>query len=70
MSFAAIEDVAADRRSPNADQGVVRGETAPLRGPTPIILEMMRPVYPRQKVFGQFWTVNDYIDCPPDELFA
>jgi len=31
---------------------------------------MMRPVYPRQKVFGQFWTVNDYIDCPSDELFG
>jgi len=27
-------------------------------------------VYPHEQVFGRFCTVNDYIDCPPDELFA
>ncbi len=32
-------------------------------------MEMMRSVYPHDEVFGQYCTVNDYIDCPPDELF-
>jgi hypothetical protein len=26
-------------------------------------------VYPHDEVFGQYCTVNDYVDCPPDELF-
>ena len=29
----------------------------------------MRSAYPHQEVFGQYCTVNDYVDCPPDELF-
>ena len=32
-------------------------------------MEMMRSVYPHDQVFGEFCTVNSYIDCPPDELF-
>ena len=32
-------------------------------------MEMMRSVYPHDEVFGTYCTVNDYIDCPPDELF-
>ena len=32
-------------------------------------MEMMRSVYPHDEVFGEYVTVNDYIDCPPDELF-
>ena len=32
-------------------------------------MEMMRSVYPHDQVFGEYCTVNDYIDCPPDELF-
>jgi hypothetical protein len=33
-------------------------------------MEMMRSVYPHDQVFGEYCTVNDYIDCPPDELYA
>ena len=29
----------------------------------------MRSVYSHEDVFGQYCTVNDYVDCPPDELF-
>ena len=32
-------------------------------------MEMMRSVYPHDQVFGEYCTVNDYVDCPPDELF-
>lgn len=32
-------------------------------------MEMMRSVYPHEQVFGEYCTVNDYIACPPDELF-
>ena len=50
-------------------EGVVRIETSPREKATPIIMEMMRSVYPHDQVFGEYCTVNDYIDCPPDELF-
>ena len=49
--------------------GVIRIETSPQEKATPIIMEMMRSVYPHDEVFGEYCTVNDYIDCPPDELF-
>lgn len=32
-------------------------------------MDMMRSVYPHDQIFGQYCTVNDYIDCPPDDLF-
>ena len=35
-----------------------------------MFMEKMRSVYPHDEVFGQYCTVNDYVDCPPDELFA
>ncbi len=52
----------ARRRGPHRDR-------APREKATPIIMEMMRSVYPHDQVFGEFCTVNSYIDCPPDELF-
>jgi hypothetical protein len=48
---------------------LIRIETSPKEQATPIIMEMMRSVYPHDAVFGTYCTVNDYIDCPPDELF-
>jgi hypothetical protein len=49
--------------------GLIRIETSPKEQATPIIMERMRSVYPHDQVFGTYCTVNDYIDCPPDELF-
>jgi hypothetical protein len=49
--------------------GLIRIETSPREQATPIIMERMRSVYPHDQVFGTYCTVNDYIDCPPDELF-
>ena len=69
MSLPALEDIAAHRGTTDPIDDVVRIETAPREKATPIIMEMMRSVYPHDEVFGEFCTVNSYIDCPPDELF-
>ncbi len=64
MSLPALEDITAPI------DGVVRIETSPREKATPIIMEMMRSVYPHDQVFGEFCTVNSFIDCPPDELYG
>ena len=69
MSLPALDDIAAHRGTADPIDGVVRIETSPREKATPIIMEMMRSVYPHDEVFGEYCTVNDYIDCPPDELF-
>ena len=63
MSLPALDDIT------TPIDGVIRIETAPREKATPIIMEMMRSVYPHDQVFGEYCTVNDYVDCPPDELF-
>jgi len=69
MSLPALEDITAHSGTADPIEGVTRIETSPREEATPIILEMMRSVYPHDQVFGEFCTVNGYIDCPPDELF-
>ena len=69
MSLPALEDITAHSGTADPIEGVTRIETSPREQATPIILEMMRSVYPHDQVFGEFCTVNSYIDCPPDELF-
>ena len=49
--------------------GLVRIETSDRHATTPIIMDMLRSVYPHDQVFGKYCTVQDYIDCPPDEVF-
>ncbi|STZ57156.1 Uncharacterised protein [Mycolicibacterium tokaiense] len=63
-SLPALEDITGPL------EGVTRIETSSRLQATPVIMEMMRSVYPHDQVFGQYCTVNEYIDCPPDELFA
>ena len=63
MSLPALDDIA------TPIDGVIRIENAPREKATPIIMEMMRSVYPHDQVFGEYCTVNDYVDCPPDQLF-
>jgi hypothetical protein len=69
MSLPALDDITAHTGNHEPIDGVIRIETAPREKATPIIMEMMRSVYPHDQVFGQYCTVNDYVDCPPDELF-
>src|ERR1700712_827492 len=63
MSLPALDDIV------TPIDGVIRIENAPREKATPIIMEMMRSVYPHDQVFGDYCTVNSYVDCPPDELF-
>jgi hypothetical protein len=69
VSLLALDDISTHTGSIDPIDWVIRIETAPREQATPIILEMMRSVYPHDEVFGQYVTVHDYIDCPPDELF-
>src|SRR6185312_10468115 len=69
MSLPALEDITAHHGGADPIEGVHRIETSPREKATPIIMEMMRSVYPHDEVFGQFCTVTDYVDCPPDELY-
>ncbi|MBO0885155.1 MAG: SRPBCC family protein, partial [Mycobacterium sp.] len=74
MSLPALDDIRS-HLSHHADatepiDGVVRIETASLEQTAPTFMAKLRSVYPHDEVFGQYCTVNDYIDCPPDELFG
>jgi hypothetical protein len=69
MSSPALEDIAAHSGTAKPIAGVLRIETTPSEKATPIILDIIRSVYPHDEVFGQFRTVNCFIDCPSDELF-
>ncbi|MBV8347020.1 MAG: SRPBCC family protein, partial [Mycolicibacterium sp.] len=46
MSLPALEDITAHRGSAEPMEGVIRIETSPREAATPIIMEMMRSVYP------------------------
>ena len=35
-----------------------------------LCMERTRAVYPHDQVYGRFCTIEEYIDCPPDEVFA
>ena len=50
--------------------GVVRIETSDREATTPIILDMLRSVYPHDQVFGEYCTVNGYISAPPRDVYA
>ncbi|WP_143051366.1 SRPBCC family protein [Rhodococcus koreensis] len=49
--------------------GVLRIETSDREATTPIILDMLRSVYPHQQVFGEYCTVNGYIAAPPRAVY-
>ena len=63
MSLPVLEDIT------EPIEGLIRIETTSKEQATPLIMEQMRSVYPHDMVFGEYCTVNDYIECPPDELF-
>ncbi|QTI68923.1 SRPBCC family protein [Gordonia polyisoprenivorans] len=50
--------------------GLIRVETHPRTVATPIIVDMLRSVYPHDKIFGQFCPIQGYVDAPPRELFS
>ena len=52
MSLPALDDITAHRGTADPIDGVIRIETSPREKATPIIMEMMRSVYPHDEVFG------------------
>src|ERR1700757_1660040 len=69
MSLPALDDIVTHTGTTVPIDGVVRIETTPLEQTAPMFMAKMRSAYPHEEVFGQYCTVNDYVDCPPDELF-
>ena len=69
MSLPALDDIVAHTGTAEPIDGVVRIETTPLEDTAATFFTQMRSVYPHNEVFGKYCTVNDYVDCPPDELF-
>src|SRR6476660_10174221 len=69
MSLAALNYFFNDTATTETIEGVVRIETPPLEETAPMFMAKMRSVYPHEEVFGKYCTVNDYVDCLPDELF-
>ncbi len=49
--------------------GLTRIETHPRQTATPIILDMLRSVYPHDQIYGDFCPVQGYVDAPPRELY-
>jgi hypothetical protein len=49
--------------------GLTRIETHPRQVATPKILEMLRSVYPHDRIYGDFCPVQGYVDAPPRELY-
>lgn len=50
-------------------RGLTRIESHPRETATPIILDMLRSVYPHDQVFGRFCPVQGYVDAPPRALY-
>ncbi|MBJ8341408.1 SRPBCC family protein [Antrihabitans sp. YC3-6] len=49
--------------------GVYRIENISVKEGMPLVLDMTRAVYPHAEVYGDYITVQEHIDVPPDELF-
>ncbi len=49
--------------------GLLRIENSDRADTTPVIMDMLRSVYPHDQIFGQFCSVQDYIAAPPRDLY-
>src|SRR3954454_19668654 len=49
--------------------GLIRCETTSRDDMLAKATAATRPAYPHDDVYGEFCTVQDYIDCPPQEAF-
>lgn len=56
---------------PEIDQlpNVHRFENCPKDKMVGLAMEMTHAVYPHDEVYGEFCTVETYVDCPPDKAF-
>jgi len=49
--------------------GVHRIENCSKDKMTSLAMEMTHAVYPHDQVYGQYCSIQDYIDCPPEKAF-
>ncbi|MFI9405384.1 SRPBCC family protein [Nocardia sp. NPDC052316] len=61
----ALSDIPDD----DAPPGVLRIENSDKDATTPIIMDMLRSVYPHDQVFGEYCPVQAYIAAPPREVY-
>jgi hypothetical protein len=59
MPLPALDDIRTHTGDPSPIDGVIRIETSRREKATPVIMEMMRSVYPHDQVFGECCTVQD-----------
>jgi hypothetical protein len=50
-------------------EGVVRVETHSRAASTPMLVDRVRSVYPHHQIYGDFCTVQGYVDAPPRALY-
>src|SRR5436190_11232834 len=50
--------------------GIRRIENFSRQEMTNLAMEMTHAVYPHDQVYGQYCTLQDYVNCPPDKAFA
>ena len=67
-SSAALSDID-ESTSGDALPGVVRVETHSRSSSTPMIVDMVRSVYPHQQIYGDYCTVHGFVDAPARELY-
>ncbi len=49
--------------------GLRRTENLPLPELQMSIMEINKPLYPHDQMFGEYCTLEEYIDCPPQDVF-
>jgi hypothetical protein len=69
MSLPALDDITTHTGTPDPIDGVVRIESHPREKATPIIMEMMRSVYPHDEVFGEY-PLPRGVDLQPAWVYA
>jgi hypothetical protein len=49
--------------------GVRRIENVPLPDLMAVAGELTKPAYPHEQIYGKYCTLEEYIDCPPEDVF-
>jgi hypothetical protein len=53
----------------NAIPGVRRFENCPKDEMNGIAMDLTHAVYPHEEIYGNYCTLEEYVDCPPEDVF-
>ncbi len=53
----------------NKIENLQRVENCPLSELKELTLELTHAVYPHDEVYGDYCTIEEYINCPPEKVF-